>query len=248
MTGDLRICAVVPTFDNPRTVRAAVEAVRAHLPDVILVDDGSGPPGRAACEAIAGDGLASLVRRDRNGGKGAAVKAGFLAARERGCTHVFQVDADLQHDVARVPAFLAAAREHPQALVLGHPVYDAGAPRSRRWARRITTFWVAVELGRSDRIVDALVGFRVYPLQAALDARARTSRMDFDIEIAVRMARRGTPVINLPVGVRYLSPQDGGVSHFDMLGDNLRFFGMHTRLCMEGVFGWAGRRVGAGRR
>jgi len=238
-----RVCAVVPTLDNPATVRAVVLAVRAHVPDVILVDDGSGPAGRAACDAIAADGLAALERRSRNGGKGSAVKTGFAAAAARGFTHVFQVDADGQHDVAAMPAFLAAAADRPDALVLGHPEYDGSAPRGRLAARRFTAFWVTLELGRRERVVDAMVGFRVYPLRAALDVRVRSNHMDFDVEIAVRMARAGTPVVNLPVRVRYLSTEEGGVSHFQPLRDNLRFFGIHGRLCTSGLLGWARRRL-----
>jgi len=245
--GGFRVCAVIPTFDNAATVRDAVLAVRAHVPDVVLVDDGSGPEGRAACEGLAADGLVELVRREANGGKGAAVKAGLAAARARGFTHVFQVDADGQHDAARMADFLATARERPEALVLGYPAFDASAPRLRRFGHGFTAFWVGLELGGTGRVVDTQCGFRVYPLPAALAARARGDHMDFDIEIVVRLARAGTPVVNLPVGVRYLSARAGGVSHFQPLRDNARFFRLHSRLCTEGMLGWAGRVLGLAR-
>ncbi len=243
----VRLCALIPTYDNPRTVRATVAAVGRQLPDVLLVDDGSGAEGREACAALAAEGLATLVRRPRNGGKGAAVKTGFSAAAERGFTHVFQIDADGQHDLECIPAFVEAARQQPHALVAGYPVYAGSPPRSRLVARGITRFWVAVETGARERIRDAMIGFRVYPLAAALATRTRGDHMDFDIEIAVRMARAGAPVVNLPVGVRYLSAAEGGVSHFKMFADNLRFFGMHSRLCTSGALGWA-RRALLGRR
>jgi glycosyltransferase involved in cell wall biosynthesis len=247
VSDEVRACAVVPTFDNARTVRAAVQAVAAHLPDIILVDDGSGAEGRAACAAVAADGLATLLRLDRNRGKGAAVKAGLHEAHDRGFTHVLQVDADGQHDLRQIPAFLKAGAEQPAALVLAYPVHDETAPRSRVVLRRFTTLWIGLELGRRDLVVDAMTGFRLYPVAAALAAQARGSRMDFDIEIVVRMARAGVPVVNLPVGVRYPSPEEGGVSHFRPVGDNLRFCWLHSRLCTTGVLGWTWRAVG-GRR
>jgi len=240
-----RVCAVIPTYENALTVRAAVVAVREHVPDVILVDDGSGPDGRAACDALAAEGLAVLVRHAANAGKGAAVKTGFAAAAARGFTHVLQVDADGQHDLARVPEFLRRAAEQPDALILGYPAYDASAPALRRFGHRFNAFWVTLELARANQVVDAQVGFRVYPLQAALAAGARGDRMDFDIEIAVRMARQGTPVANLPVGVRYLAAQDGGISHFQPVRDNLRLFRLHTRLCTGELLRRAGRALGA---
>jgi polyprenyl-phospho-N-acetylgalactosaminyl synthase len=243
----LRICALVPTFDNPATVRRVVEAVAAHVPDVIVVDDGSGREGRAVCERLAADGLAQVERRAVNGGKGAAVKTGFRVAQARGFTHAFQVDADGQHDLGRMPDFLRACAERPDALVLGHPVYDDSAPLTRRFARGISSVWVGLELGRRVHVRDAMIGFRVYPLAAALAADARGDRMDFDVEIVVLMARAGTPVVNLPVGVRYLARDEGGVSHFQPLRDNLRFCRIHSRLCTEALFGWARRVMGGGR-
>ncbi len=234
------VCAVIPTYDNPATVRAVVLGVRAHVADVVLVDDGSGAAGRAAVDAVAREGLARVERRARNGGKGAAVKTGFAAAQRLGASHVLQIDADGQHDLTDVPRFLAEARAHPDALILGQPVFDASQPRARAFARQISIFWVNVETG-GRAIADPQCGFRVYPLAAALAARARGDHMEFDLELPVRMVWAGTPVRNLPTRVRYLSAAEGGVSHFDVLRDNARISWLHTRL----VFGAAGRALSA---
>ena len=239
----MKLVALIPTYDNPRTVRGVVERVREHGLEVIVVDDGSGPDGRDACAALARDGLATVVRRDRNGGKGAACKDGFAKARELGYTHAFQVDADGQHDVAQIPAFAAAAAREPQALVLGYPEYDASAPRSRRFARGLTSFWVALEVGRRGAVRDAMIGFRVYPLDAVLSLPPFGDGMEFDIEVVVQLVRRGTPTVNLPVAVRYLSAEEGGVSHFQPLRDNLRFAWMHSKLCTAGCVQWTLRRL-----
>lgn len=238
-----RICVVIPTYDNPRTIRGVVERARRHVPDVIVVDDHSGPEGEAACRALHDDGLATVVRRDRNGGKGAAVKTGLREARDRGYTHALQVDGDGQHDLDRMPAFVDCARAHPDALVLGYPRYDTTVPAIRLQARRITRFWVDLEVGRGV-IHDAMVGFRVYPIAAALAAPVRGDRMDFDVEIAVRLAWAGLPIHNLPVGVRYLTEEEGGTSHFQPLRDNLRLGWLHSRLCTIGATRWCLRKLG----
>ncbi|MEO6594493.1 MAG: glycosyltransferase family 2 protein [Planctomycetota bacterium] len=233
-----RPCALVPTYDNPRTVRSVVLAVRKHLPDVFVVDDGSGPDGRAACEAIASEGLATVCHLERNRGKGAAVKQGFADAAEAGFTHAFQIDADGQHDLACMPEFLRAAAAQPTALVLGYPIYDATAPRTRLAARRVTKFWVDLEVGRSDIVRDALIGCRIYPLDAAQRSGTRGNRMEFDVEIVVRMARTGMPIVNLPVHVRYLSHDEGGISHFHPIADNVRLSLMHSRICAGLMTSW----------
>lgn len=230
MTG-FRIAALIPTYDNPGTIRAVVEAVRVYLPDVLVVDDGSGEQGRLACLELEREGLAQVVRRAHNGGKGAAVKTGLEQLRALGFSHAFQVDADGQHAIQDMPRFLAAAESHPEALILGTPEFDASAPRARVIGRQITCFWTHVEtLGRVIR--DPMCGFRVYPIDVALAAKARGNAMDFDPEIAVGIAWTGTPVLNLSTRVRYISREQGGVSHFRMLRDNVLISWMHTRMVL----------------
>ena len=224
-----RIAGLIPTYDNPGTIGAVVDAVRAHLPDVLVVDDGSGLEGRRACEALAASRRAQVVHRPENGGKGAAVKTGLEALAQRGYTHAFQIDADGQHAIGDIPRFVAAARAHPEALVLGQPEFDASAPRARLIGRQVTRFWTHFEtLGPV--IADPMCGFRVYPIAAALHAGARGNAMDFDPEIAVRIAWRGTPVLNLTTSVRYIARAEGGVSHFRLVRDNLLISWMHTRM------------------
>lgn len=242
-----RPCAVIPTYDNPQTIRDVVVAVREHLDDVLVVDDGGGDAARAVLSALAAEALARVRRREVNGGKGAAVKTGLAWAHELGFTHALQIDADGQHEAARIPAFLEAARAQPTALVLGYPVYDRTVPRGRLLARQITTFFVALETaGR--RVRDAMVGFRVYPLAAARRVRARGDRMDFDIEIAVRLAWTRMPIVNLPVTVRYLEADEGGVSHFRLWRDNVGITWLHTRLCTLAILRGLGRLLSFWRR
>lgn len=237
-TSGFRPCVLIPTYNNPRTIRAVVLSARTYLQDVVVVDDCSSAEGRAACAALAAEGLAIVAHRDANGGKGAAVKTGFEVAAEHGFTHALQIDGDGQHDASGIPRFLAQSRGTPDAMVIGYPEYDASVPKHRLWARKITTFWVNLEVGGRGIIRDAMIGFRVYPLAIVRQLRVTSDRMDFDVEIAVRYAWSGAPVINEPVPVRYLTEGEGGVSHFQPFWDNLRFSGLHTRLCIQRMFRW----------
>ena len=229
MSGASRTCALIPTFNNPLTVAGVVTEVRRHLDDVLVVDDGSHDEGRRVLDAIGAQGLARVIRRDRNGGKGAAVKTGLRAAQELGFSHALQIDADGQHDTRDIPKFLARAAEKPQAAVLGHPVWDETMPPGRRAAHALTNFMVFVQTGGRN-IVDPQCGFRVYPVEPALAVAARGERMDFDVEIAVRLYWAGVPIVNVPTGVRYLPRDAGGTSHFRPVRDNVALTLMHTRL------------------
>lgn len=217
-------CILIPTYNNPATIGDVTKRAHLLLANVVIVDDGSAKEGHDAIEALAG--IAHILHRPENGGKGAAVKSGFEFARSLGFSHALQVDADGQHDLNDIPKLLAAAKDNPQALILGAPQYDKSAPKSRRIARRITQFWVNLASG-SKAISDPMCGFRVYPLAATKDLNVGADAMDFDPEIAVRLVWRGLRVINIPTAVQYF---EGGVSHFRLLHDNLLISWMHTRL------------------
>jgi predicted LPLAT superfamily acyltransferase len=220
---------LIPTYDNPDTVDDVVRRVQEHVADVIVVDDGSHEPARTRLLQIAEWPRVTVVRREANGGKGSAVKAGLARAQQLGFSHALQVDADGQHEIERASELLDLARRDPSALVLARPVFAADAPRARLIGRKLTQFWTHVEtLGAV--IGDPMCGFRVYPVARALAAAARGNRMDFDPEIAVRMVWNGTPVLELPTRVRYFAPDQGGVSHFRLVRDNLLISWMHTRL------------------
>ncbi|MFT4515253.1 MAG: glycosyltransferase involved in cell wall biosynthesis [Planctomycetota bacterium] len=239
----IRVCAIVPTYDNPRTVRGVVEGLRSRDLEVIVIDDGSAKECERACQQLQTDGLATVIRLANNSGKGAACKAGFTKARELGFTHALQVDADGQHDQDQVPVFVAAAEQNPTALIIAYPIYDDTAPRARKIARRLTDFWVAIEVGSRSKIRDAMIGFRIYPIDAVERLRSIGDRMEFDIQTAVQLVRAGCDTVNLPIKVRYLDKAEGGISHFRPLHDNLRFAWMHSKLCTVGCMRWTFRKL-----
>lgn len=239
MTSDMRLCAIIPTYNNPRTLGEVVARVREHIADVVVVDDGSAEPARRVAEQLAAERRCEVVFRPRNGGKGAAVKTGLAWARDHGFDYALQIDADLQHDPADIPRLVAGIAElgtGPAAgtLVLAQPRFDASAPRGRLFARKISVFWAMVEtLGR--KVGDPLCGYRVYPVATALRVAPRADAMDFDPEIAVRLVWAGAHVVHVPTPVIYRSAEAGGVSHYRGVADTLLIAAAHVRLCTEGV-------------
>ena len=225
-------CAVVPIYNHGRTIAATANALAGHGLPVLIVDDGSDAETRAILDAlVAGRDDLRLIRLPANGGKGAALSAGFLAAHAAGYSHVLQIDADGQHDTADVPRFLAEAKNTPDAMVCGRPIYDDSVPRARLYGRYLTHACVWAETLSFD-IQDSMCGYRMYPLDATRAEIARKplpTGMDFDTEIAVRLFWRGVPVRNLPTRVIY---PDNGLSHFRMWRDNVRITAMHTRLLL----------------
>lgn len=225
-----RPAALIGIYNHGGTIADVVgPLVEQGLP-VLVVDDGSDANTHARLREL--QQRLPEVRVEFlpvNGGKGAALIRGFQVLEREGFTHALVLDADCQHATADAPTFLAAAQREPAALVLGKPIFDESAPKARLYGRRISQFWVHIET-LSFAIADPLCGYRCYPLRATnevLRSYAPRTRMDFDPEIAVRLAWHGAPMINVPTKVHY--PR-AGISHFKMGSDNLRISWMHTRL------------------
>ena len=226
---------VIPSYNTGPTVYATVRAARAAWSPVWVVVDGS-DDGTAA-------GLATLAAADpglrvevfaHNCGKGAAVLHGLEAAHAAGFTHALTMDSDGQHPAGLIARFMAESTARPDAMILGRPVFDASAPLLRVRGRRISNAWTNLEtLGAG--IDDSLYGFRVYPiapLVAIMRGQTWMRRFDFDTEAVVRLAWRAVTPINIAAPVRYLSADEGGVSHFRYGRDNALLTWMHMRLML----------------
>lgn len=224
---------LIPSYNTGTRVLQTVREACAQWHPVWVVVDGStdGSDVLLAELARSDTGLRVMVLH-RNRGKGAAVLHGLREAQRAGFTHVLTMDADGQHPAHMIPEFMARSQSAPEALVLGLPQFDSSAPAVRVKGRRISNWWANLEtlwLG----IGDSLFGFRVYPIEpliAIMERQHWMRRFDFDVEAAVRLVWRGLPVINIPAPVRYLSREEGGVSHFQYGRDNALLSWMHIRL------------------
>ena len=229
---------IVPSYNTGPKVYETVAAARAAWNPVWVVVDGSDDGTAQGLQAMAAadPGLRVSVL-PRNGGKGAAVLHGLRAAQAAGFSHALTMDSDGQHPAELIPAFMAASAARPEAMILGRPVFDASAPLLRVRGRRISNWWTNLEtLGAG--VADSLYGFRVYPVEALVAVMERQlwmRRFDFDTEAVVRLAWRGVKPINIDAPVRYLSAEEGGVSHFRYGRDNVLLTWMHARLMVEFV-------------
>jgi len=224
---------LIPSFNPGARVYETVRAARAQWDPVWVVIDGSTDGTTDGLRKMADDdaGLRVLVL-PHNSGKGAAVMHGLERAASEGFTHVLTMDSDGQHPAASIPEFMAISQRNPHSMVLGVPQFDASAPSLRVKGRRISNWWANLEtlwMG----IGDSLFGFRVYPIAPLLQVMKKNHwmrRFDFDPEAAVRLCWRNVKPINIPAPVKYLSSDEGGVSHFNYLRDNVLLTWMHTRM------------------
>lgn len=221
---------VVPHYEHLEQFKRTLPRLQPVGVDILVVDDGSSAETKSGlAELLADLADVELVSYEVNGGKGQAMKVGLQAAFERRYSHAVQVDADGQHQVEDLPTVLALAKQHPDALISGLPVFDGDIPKARLYGRKFGDFWTTMET-LSRRVADAMCGFRVYPLDSVVPLLSKhqlSNRMPFDTEILVVADWSGIALRYFRTPVRY--PEDGR-SHFHYLHDNLGLVGMHTRL------------------
>lgn len=229
---------LIPSYDTGPKVYETVAAARAQWTPVWVVVDGSTDGTAEGLQRLAAQdpGLKVMVL-PHNQGKGAAVLHGLAQAAAEGYSHALTMDSDGQHPAELIPTFMRASTQRPEAMILGRPVFDASAPLLRVRGRRVSNGWTNLEtLGAG--VGDSLYGFRVYPIEpliAVMRGQHWMRRFDFDTEAVVRLAWRGVKPINLDAPVKYLRPEEGGVSHFRYGRDNVLLTWMHTRLMVEFV-------------
>ena len=204
------VAALIPAYEAGKTVADVVAGARAHVTRVIVVDDGSRDDTAARAAAAGAD----------NAGKGAALLTGLRALAADGVARALTMDADGQHLAAEVPALLAASDAEPRAIVVGV------RRKAGHTIRRLNRFgnWIADALLRriaGRPLPDTQSGFRVYPVAATLALGARGTRYDFETEVLLRAARRGMPLVGVPVAVHY-PPVAERVSHYRPGRDTVR--------------------------
>ncbi|HYH40481.1 MAG TPA: glycosyltransferase family 2 protein [Burkholderiales bacterium] len=224
---------VIPSYNTGAKVLETARAARQFWEPVWIVVDGSTDGTADALDAMAkSDPGMKVFVLPSNQGKGAAVLHGICTAEAAGFTHVLTMDADGQHPPDKIPEFMAASAARPDAMILGLPVFDSSVPLVRLKGRKISNALARFETLWGG-IGDVLFGFRVYPiapLREIMERRRSMRRFDFDPEAAVRLYWRGVDPINVPAPVKYLRPEEGGVSHFNYVRDNVLLTWMNLRL------------------
>jgi glycosyltransferase involved in cell wall biosynthesis len=213
--------AIVPAYQNCHSVgRVIADLIRTWPqslgnPAVLVVDDGSSDGTDRAAERAG----ATVIRHERNRGKGAALKTGLFRAHSLGAKVAVTVDADGQHPAAEAMRLLAhSAPEH--ALVLGvRDLVRDGAPRANRFSNGFSNLFLSLFSRR--RLADTQCGLRRYPVAQTLALDPRETGYGFEAEVILRAARAGWPIEQVPVRVIY-PPRHERVSHFHVVRDPAR--------------------------
>lgn len=232
------VCAVIPTYQNAKTLLKIVADVHRVVDTVFVVDDGSNDGTAALLDKTTGNERPEKVlTHPKNCGKGAALKTGLTYARQQGFRYAVTVDADGQHRADDIPALLKAVEEEPDALAIGsRGLQHENMPAKSTFANRFSNFWFALQT--LQRLPDTQSGLRVYPLRRLHGLRWMSARYEAELTLLVFSAWAGVKLLPVPVSV-YYPPRDQRVTHFRPGRDFTRISVLNTLLCfLMVVYGW----------
>lgn len=232
---ELKICVVIPTYNNEKTLEAVVNDALRFAPAVMVVNDGSTDFTPKLLNQL--DNRVIRLSYDKNQGKGHALQLAFREALSFGYDYVISMDADGQHKADDLQKFAKILSQNPDSLIVGSRSLTApNMPKQNTFANRFSNFWFAVQT--LHRLPDTQSGFRAYPLRKMGKMRLLTSRYEAELELLVRCAWRGIALLPLEVDV-YYPPQNERVSHFRPRVDFLRISVLNTILCLVAlVYGY----------
>lgn len=228
-----KCCVIIPTFNNERTLREVVEDTLAFTSQVLVVNDGSTDSTPSILKNYRD--TITVVDHAQNQGKGMALRNGFKKALEMGYEYAITIDSDGQHFPSDFDQFLNTLEHHTGALIIGaRNMNSENVPGGSSFGNRFSNFWFKVETGIS--LPDTQSGYRLYPIKRLEKIRFFTSRFEFEIEVIVKAAWKGIPVISTPVKV-YYAKQGERVSHFRPGKDFFRISLLNTWLVFL-AFSW----------
>lgn len=221
---DLKICVIIPTYNNHKTLQRVIDGVLHYTNQIIVVNDGSTDTTKSILEKY---NSLEVLHLPKNKGKGNALSLGFKKAKELHYHHAITIDSDGQHFPDDISTFITALEKEskPVLLIGNRNMNQDGIPKKSSFGNAFSNFWFWFETGI--KLDDTQSGYRLYPLQN-IPKKFFTNKFEFEIEVIVRTAWKGVVVKNIPIKILY-DPNER-VSHFRPFKDFTRISILNTVL------------------
>ena len=231
---------VIPSYEpEERLLRYVDELAERGFERIVIVDDGSGEQYRKIFDDLAARAFCTVLRHERNRGKGMALKTAFahISGNPDGSCGIVTADSDGQHSPEDCVRMAEALSSGGESVFIGVRVFSLGKIPFRSWiGNRWASFAFALVHGRW--LSDTQTGLRAFPLSALpMLMSVEGDRYEYEMGVLMRMARDGTNVKTLPI--RTIYENGNACSHFSPLMDTIRI----NRLVFADFFRFAGVSV-----
>ena len=234
MIDNLKVAVGIPALNEEATIAKVVVHASRYAESVLVVDDGSSDDTGLIAERLG----ATVIRHDRNMGKGAALRSCFDWSRRVGADVLVTLDADGQHNPDEIPNLISLILKGEADVVIGSRKILSEAPFYRHAGGRLLDRLTGVKVG--GRFVDAQSGFRAYSKATLNRVTAAECGMGVDSEILMRARDAGLRIAEVPAKVSYrgadLSTYTPVYHALDVLFSVLKFGSIRHPLLVYGVF------------
>lgn len=201
-------CAVVlPAYNEGPHLAGVISDVPAWVDGVIVVDDCSTDETAAVAESSA-DPRVALIRRERNGGVGAAVVTGYRYALETGFDIVVKVDADGQMDLSELEALVLPIQLGMAEYTKGNRFRRTGRPKGMprgRWFGSVMLSFLTKTASGYWHVFDPQCGFTAIaaPALAQLKLDAVAQDFFFENDMLIRLNVIDARVVDVSTAALY---------------------------------------------
>lgn len=211
----MKICVLIPAFNEERSINWLVRAVRGLGFDTIVIDDGS----KDNTAKIARDNGAEVLRNKHNLGKGASLRKAFALVIPRDHDAVIIMDADGQHLPSDIAPFVECFLKLNPGIVVGNRMLKAKGMPFIRWCTNwAMSFVISIMCGQ--RVPDSQCGFRLISMGLLRKMNLNTEKFEIESEMLLEASRQGFRIESVPITTVY----EGQFSAIHPIHDTIRFF------------------------
>jgi glycosyltransferase involved in cell wall biosynthesis len=192
-----KIAAIIPFFNESRTINKIINRTLQYVDHVIAVDDGSTDD---YSNKIPQESNITLLKYDVNRGKGFALAEGLKTGVEKGFEKLITIDADLQHNPDEIPLLISALEGND--IVIGNRLGNlTGMPFHRILSNKITSFLLSLKTGQ--KILDSQSGFRAYNSNVINSVKTTKHGYEAESEMIIKAARKGFKITFVNISTIY---------------------------------------------
>ncbi len=211
----MRICVLIPSYNESKTIGALVQKIKSAGLDVLVVDDGS--PDQTGI--IAEQSGARVLRHRENQGKGAALKKGFRYILDNGYDAVITMDGDNQHSPGDIPEFIKAAANPDVDMIVGNRMRVCKNMPLIRWLTN-NFMSLVISLICQRNIRDSQCGFRLIKSEVLQELNPISSNYEIESETIIEARHKGFKIKFIPIQTIYARQ----ASQINPVVDTIRFF------------------------
>ncbi len=221
----MKICVLIPAYNESKRIGNLVSQILTlkEITEIVVVDDGSFDSTYEEAKKAG----ATVLKHEKNKGKGAALRTGFSYVKGKDLSAVITMDGDGQHNWREIPLFIEIFKKSGADIIVGSRMQKCkDMPLIRYLTNRFTSFVTSL-IGKC-KVTDSQSGFRLISIDVLKKLELSSSNFEIESEVIIKAGRKGAQIKEIPISTIYLADSTKK-SKIHPLIDTLKFFRLVIR-------------------